>query len=313
MGKDQDAKPGPKDAAHDPPAPAYQPVDPANIADAQSPGRERETLPVPSIASPFTFPPADTKHPLVIPGEPSGLIAFPQVRPGPHPVLSAYSPVLLRHGITQRTWTSFLDTISAFLAARVPKRFVSHAADMARDITAGPIQSGRNLAAHARDVGNDISASAGRGSFFGVVGNVLEAAIFLPIAVTFGVIGAALSLPGSAIAAAFRRPKTPFERASNYVTVANQHWLHQRKLHAQLMDTSQLARAIHASPEELLKSAVVFTGSPSSGQLDTLHPRLEAIDCRVEDVNLQLDMASLWLVVMQIDLDKPPHGIPTDK
>ena len=76
----------------------------------------------PTVSSPFNFP--RTECPPYSAGTSSAQrpFAIPQQWPEPAaPFLSAYPAGLLNFGITAPSWHSFLDTMSAFLTARVSK------------------------------------------------------------------------------------------------------------------------------------------------------------------------------------------------
>ncbi|KAG5913118.1 hypothetical protein E4U42_001447, partial [Claviceps africana] len=112
---------------------------------------------MPTLDSPFTFPTSDLPPlpPYSVdakaeaeagpgPGPSSSSssekpMAIPQLAPdSASPFLPAYPPGLLAHGITQQAWRSFLDTLSAFLTAKVSDRAVAHAGDLAKSLGEPP-------------------------------------------------------------------------------------------------------------------------------------------------------------------------------
>ncbi|RYC64841.1 hypothetical protein CHU98_g1386, partial [Xylaria longipes] len=126
----------------------------------------------PTVESPFNFPPAYTPSASTSGSAeavtPSGatsssssssipsagvLLAVPQVAPQPtSPFLSAYSTaVLLRRGISNETFISFLSTLSAFLSATVSERALAHAGDVGRSLNDIPKKFSKDTLAHVKD------------------------------------------------------------------------------------------------------------------------------------------------------------------
>ncbi|KAK5993307.1 hypothetical protein PT974_06736 [Cladobotryum mycophilum] len=290
---------------HDEPAPAYE--EPSFSSRSGPSSHTNDTRAhVPTIHSPFDFPTFETAPPIYsnsAPASGSGggapkPIAFPQVKPdGKSPFLPAYSPVLLSYGITDATWKSFLDTISAFLTAKVSDRAVSHASDIAQHMGKAPTQFGKSVVSHAKAIGNDIATNAKRGNVMGVVASTIGGAISLPMATAFGAVGTVLALPGSAIGAITKKPRTPLERAATYAAVANEKWFHERGLHAQLYDTNQVAQLIGMSGDQLLETVRATKEGDASRQLGVLQPHIEALEVQ-EGATLQLERPTLWLVII---------------
>ena len=109
----------------------------------------------PTTESPFTFPINAPLPPYSASSSNRRPIAVPQAAPIPaSPLLSAYPPALLHYGIPKKTWLSFLETISAFLTAKVSRRALNHAADMAKQVGDGPNRLFKNLVSHTKDVGS---------------------------------------------------------------------------------------------------------------------------------------------------------------
>lgn len=164
----------------------------------------------PTITSPFNFPSTNelpppeyaSSRPIAIPQQ------FPQATA---PFLPAYASILLNHGVPASSWYNFIDTTSAFLTARVGKRAVSHAADIAASIGRVPKQLGKDVANHVKDTFRGIGQSAKRGPF-SLIGGVVGGTIGLTVGTTAKLVGSTMSLPGTAIAAS-ASPKTPKERA----------------------------------------------------------------------------------------------------
>ncbi|PHH87572.1 hypothetical protein CDD83_8685 [Cordyceps sp. RAO-2017] len=227
-------------------------------------------------------------------------MAIPQIRPDPAAAfVSAYPAALLRYGVTEPSWRSFLDTVSGFLAATVSDRAISHASDMARHIGQGPRLFGRGVVTHARSVGRDIADNARRGNVVGTAVGILEGAVSLPVATALGAAGSILQLPSSALDAMAKRPQTPRQRAAAYAAVANRDWLNPRGLHAQLLDSAALARVLAVSLEALLGLAHGAKGDSASAQLGALETFLSPLQVG-QDVLLTLSATSLWMVLMPV-------------
>lgn len=256
----------------------------------------------PTITSPFNFPtdvpaPAysESEKPLQRP------IAIPQISPDSKaPFLQAYAPSLLAHGIPLETWTSFVDTLSAFLAAKVTDRAVGHAADVAKRFGKAPTSFGKNVASHAKQVGRNISENAKRGNIVGAAFGAIGGAISLPIATAVGAAGAVLSLPGSAVNAATQKPQTPRQRAVVYITVANKDWFVPRNLRAHLLDTQELGQLLGVPSNQILESALAGKSADAETQLRSLRTHLSELDLSTPTTsNLRLSDKTLWLVITQ--------------
>ncbi|TQS32872.1 hypothetical protein Golomagni_06800, partial [Golovinomyces magnicellulatus] len=213
---------------------------------------------VPTVDAPFNFPPAADELPAYEPASaeagPSSAggvsktfkpIAIPQIQPtSSSPFMQAYAPCLLARGVTEDTWRSFMDTISAFLTAKVGDRAVSHAGDMAKHFSQGPKNLGKGVFKHAKSVGKDLSKHAKKGNVLGVAATAVTGIVSIPIFTALGIAGAAVSLPGVTLATITKSPRTPAERVTAYAAVANEKWLHSRGLHAQLVNTPMLAEVV---------------------------------------------------------------------
>ncbi|KAL2211261.1 hypothetical protein CC79DRAFT_1328674 [Sarocladium strictum] len=253
---------------------------------------------IPTIDSPFNFPPAYT---LTSTPSSSGLtarpIAIPQISPSPTSrFLSAYSPLLLSYGITSPTFTSFLDTISAFLTAKVSDRAISHAGDMAKTIGEQHKNSFKNVVSHAKAVGKDIGKNAKKGNVIGAALGVVGGAVTIPLFTVGGLIGSAASLPGMTIAAAVKKPKTPRQRAVAYIAVANEKWFTPRGLYAVLLDSQELAEVLKVPVSTIATKATGDEG-PAQIQLQKLDPYIEALEVQGKGGALELGTQTMWLVL----------------
>ncbi|KAH8881222.1 hypothetical protein GQ53DRAFT_754522 [Thozetella sp. PMI_491] len=255
----------------------------------------------PTVDSPFDFPTDASVPPYSAAGSSSSAvrkpIAIPQSKPHPAaPFVPAYAPVLLSYGIAGDSWCSFVNTLSAFLAAKVSDRAVAHAADMAKELGRGPKSFGKGTADHLKSVGHDIKQRAKEGNVLGAATSVVGAAISLPIGTAFRAVGAIVSLPGSAIAAATKRPQSPRERAAAYVAAANKDWFGARGLIARLLDTTELAALVGVTVDSLLGQA--DGAKDASGKLQAMAAHIAQLDAPAS-TSLELAAATLWLVVTE--------------
>ncbi|RYP74525.1 hypothetical protein DL771_002999 [Monosporascus sp. 5C6A] len=258
----------------------------------------------PTVASPFDFPPQDappsysSQKPIQKP------IAIPQTRPeAAAPFLQAYAPSLLSRGIPADRWLSFLDTLSAFLAATVSKRAIAHAADVSREMlhvsSEAPRRLGRDVAAHAKSVGRGIADSARKGNVVGAAAGLVAGAVTISVNAALGAAGAAVRLPGSALAATSRRPLAPRERADAYVTVAGRDWLSPRGLEARLLDTRQLGELLGVPASRLVGAARGAECGTAAGRLGALATYIGELQVLVSSEALEIGDRTLWLVVTE--------------
>lgn len=228
-------------------------------------------------------------------------IAIPQVVPdASSPFLAAYPPCLLARGITEQSWMSFLDTVSAFLTAKVGDRAVRHAGDMAKHFAADTTNLGKDIASHGKHLGKDIARHAKRGNIFGLATTLITGAIALPVITAVGVVGTATRLPGAAVGAVTKKPKTPAERVNAYNVVANEKWFHQRGLHVQLVDTPGLSHVVELPVEQLLAIARSGKEGSATGMLQALDMHIEKLQV-LGDATLGLSERSLWLAIVEFD------------
>ncbi|KAM3509584.1 hypothetical protein MY11210_006274 [Beauveria gryllotalpidicola] len=250
----------------------------------------------PSTAAPPPPPPgASPARPSLKP------IAIPQVVPdASSPFVTAYPPCLLARGITEQSWISFLDTVSAFLTAKVGDRAVSHAGDMAKHFAQDSMNFGKSIASHSKTLGKDIARYAKRGNIFGVAATLVHGAVSLPVMTALGAVDTATRLPGAAVGAIAKKPKTPADRVNAYNVVVNKKWLHQRHLHIQLVDTPGLAHVLQLPTAQLLAVARSGKEGSASGMLQALDLHIEPLKVSAE-TSLGLSDKSLWLVLVEFD------------
>ncbi|KAL9110372.1 MAG: hypothetical protein Q9227_005103 [Pyrenula ochraceoflavens] len=256
---------------------------------------------LPTIDAPFNFPsesecpPYSESRPIRRP------VAIPQIRPDPAtPFLLAYAPSLLSRGITASTWLSFLETMNAFLTANVSDRALSHAADMAKHVGAVPKSFGKGVAAHAKSVGDNIKDNAKRGNVLGAAFGVVTGSISLPIGTALSAVGHVAQLPFATVGAVARKPQTPRERAGAYAAAANKDWFHARGLHAQLVNSVELAELAGISATQLLETVSASEDRSAEGQLNALRDCIEELEIRAPaSTTLEIGGQTLWLVITQ--------------
>ncbi|KAH8167298.1 hypothetical protein CIB48_g978 [Xylaria polymorpha] len=180
---------------------------------------------------------------------PRVLIAIPQVAPQPtSPFLSAYnSTVLLRRGVPQETFTSFLSTLSAFLAASISEQALSHVGDVGRSLNDIPKRISKDTVAHVKGVGQHIGQSAKKGNFIAAGIGALSATVAIPVAAALRIVDATVhQLPLAVGGGLSRKPLSPRERAGAYVAVAQKDWFAARGLAARLCNTTELLLLMNA-------------------------------------------------------------------
>ncbi|ETS73914.1 hypothetical protein PFICI_13780 [Pestalotiopsis fici W106-1] len=256
----------------------------------------------PTITSPFDFPPEapapsyseSSATPKTTINRP---IAIPQVSDDPTaPFLQAYAHSLLARGIPPDTWASFLDTLSAFLAAKVTDRAISHAADIAKQFGNVPKRFGKNVATHAKSIGRGISDKAKKGNIVGAAFGIIGGAITLPISTAVNAVEAITSLPSTAVVAVTQKPQTPRERALVYTAVANKKWFEPRGLYARLMDTPELAQLLGLANNHILQAALSEKSADADTQLGPLRTHIS--DLTIDNpTRLKLGEKTLWLVI----------------
>ncbi|QDS78082.1 hypothetical protein FKW77_003747 [Venturia effusa] len=216
----------------------------------------------PSVSAPFNFPTTDLP-PYSDPAPTQRPIAIPQRWPEPSaPFLTAYAPVLLNYGIPATTFHAFLDTLSAFLVAKVSQRAISHASDIAASMGRVPIQLGKDLVAQAKETGRGIASSAKKRNPIGVVGGLIGGTLGMTVGVAVRTVNSMLQLPAAAAMAA-ANPKTPRGRAELYIATANKDWFGPRGLNAKLLDTAELTHLLGIAADGFLLAAgpAVSTGN----------------------------------------------------
>ncbi|KAG9255016.1 uncharacterized protein F5Z01DRAFT_681072 [Emericellopsis atlantica] len=281
-----------------------EPCDAPHKSKADEPQQQQHVAP--TISSPFNFP-TDTELPSYLTAvssesKQSGpVIAIPQLKAeASSPFINVYPPLLLSHGITKDTWRSFLDTISAFLTAKVSDRAISHAGDMAKHLYKSPKRITKGLATHVKDVGKGIATSAKQGNILGAAFGAVGGAVSIPVVTAFGIIGAAAELPGSAVGAIVKKPRTPGQRAAAYAEVANKKWLNARGLEARMFDTNELAQFLGVPVLDLINAAqgTNMKGENASDQLAALERWVAPLEVVAESPRLALETHTIWLVLV---------------
>jgi len=187
--------------------------------------------------------------------------------------------------------------MSAFLAAKVSEQAVAHAADIGRHVTDVPKRFGEGTADHAKHVGRNIRDSAKSGNYAGAAMGVVGGAIGLPVGTALRAVGAAVSLPFAAIRGVTSKPQTPRERATAYAEAANQKWLGQRGLRAQLVDTPELARVAGIPVTRLLHLARASGDNSAAAQLGALREYISEVEVFTGS-KLEIGANTLWLTIV---------------
>lgn len=251
----------------------------------------------PTITSPFNFPSDNGPPPPEYTS--SRPIAIPQQWPqATAPFLPAYAPILLQHGIPATSWYNFLDTTSAFLTAKVGKRAVSHAGDVASSIARVPKQLGKSVSNHVKDTLTSLSENVKKNPI-SLIPGVIGATIGLTVGTALKITGSVVSLPGTAIGASLNM-KTAKDRAEAYAVAANKDWFHKRGLHVQLMNTAELAVHLQVSVQQIL-DAIISAPSTAQGQMHALSDLLEGVQVRKKSLAASTGAAEL-----------SPTGYPAD-
>lgn len=272
---------------------------------------EASTTPglLPTASSPFNFPADADQPPVYSVSSNSGRpVAIPQVKPGKaSPFLSCYAPSLLAHGITEKSWRAFLETMSAFLTAKVSDRALSHAADMGKHLGETPKQLGLGVFTHAKQVGKDISNHAKRGNIVGAAMGTIGGAISIPVSAAIHTVAAVTTLPANALGAIAKKPRTPYERAVAYAAVANKKWLQGRGLQAHILDTDRLAEQLGTTAAALLDASRGAGHPTAAGQLSALQGHVAEVLVQ-EKASLELAIDTLWLVLVPIPISGAQPG-----
>lgn len=230
----------------------------------------------------------------------------PKPPPDPtSPLLAAYPPSLLRYGIPKETWLSLLSTVSAFLAAKVTDRALRHVANVGQRVGEGPRDLFKGVYNHAKESGRSIGANAKRGNILGAAAGVVGGAIGIPLHAAVGAARTVIGLPGSAVAAAVRRPETPRERAEAYLGVVNGDWLHRRGLHAAVMDSQEVSRLLGVNVVEETelrggKGKDKEEAEDAGAKMKSLAAHAAELDLETPASPLAVGPKTLWVVVTHV-------------
>ncbi|KAK4502019.1 hypothetical protein PRZ48_007830 [Zasmidium cellare] len=249
--------------------PSYEHPEPSNTA-AQLPPEKTPRSQGPTASAPFNFPTAD------LPSYETAVdfqkpLAIPQSSPSPDaPFVSVYPTDLLTYGIPAESWYNFVDTLSAFVSAKVSQQALHHATDVAQSIQNYHKQYVTNVKRTFKSMGK----SAKHFNPFGVVGGALG--------LTFGTVGHAVGTVFNAPLSLIQKPKTPRERATVYIAAANKDWFHRRGLHALLLDTAELATVLETPCQNILSAARDRQSSDAVEQLTSLRQWIGEVQTRVD-------------------------------
>ncbi|KAI8954319.1 hypothetical protein F4801DRAFT_533897 [Xylaria longipes] len=243
------------------------------------------------------------------------LLAVPQVAPQPtSPFLSAYSTaVLLRRGISNETFISFLSTLSAFLSATVSERALAHAGDVGRSLNDIPKKFSKDTLAHVKDVGKRVGESAKKGNIIGAGIGALAGTVAIPVAAALRVVDATVrQLPAAVGGGLSRKPLSPRERADAYLAVAQKDWFTARGLTVRLCNTAELlllnaqyrgsgsAGGAEAAAKELVNLVHRTWERGPEGQLQALQSEFgfAPLEITNKDKPLDIGTSTLWLVLI---------------
>lgn len=277
--------------------------DPTNAANAQS-GRKRIG---PTIDAPFEF--VEVEAPGFVISECSDdepeqprPIGIPQTEPSAtSPFVVGYPQSLRNYGIREETWTSFVETVSAFLEATVPENAVNHAVDVATRIGKRPKKLASNVFTRTISIGQEIGQSAKQGHLFGVATGIIKGAVSIPLNLTMSTATAVLGLPISTAIALTRRPPTARERVAAYLAVANEQWLIPQKLFATIADTEELGQLLGVP----ISSLPIVEETDDNGtkteeiQYSLLESHVEALKSKKNTLR-HIGISTLWLVVTPV-------------
>ncbi|KAI0974511.1 hypothetical protein F4678DRAFT_379377 [Xylaria arbuscula] len=215
----------------------------SDLPEAVHPGPDYSNLPEPVFPSGGG---SSTSYPSSSSSSTPSFLAIPQVAAkATAPFPAAYNrPFLLRRGVTQDAFTSFLATLSAFLTASVSERALTHAQDVGRSLNDVPKRLTQDTFAYAKTVGRRAEARARKGNFIGAGVAALAGAVTIPVVGAVHVAGAALRLPAAVGGGLAKKPLSPRERADAYLAVAQKDWFGQRGLTVSLCTTVELLRRI---------------------------------------------------------------------
>ena len=258
----------------------------------------------PSPQEPFKWPSA-APMPSYAPGTASSFadrpIAIPQIQPSPQaPFLAAYPPALMTRGITPEAWHAFLRTLSAFLEGSVSDAAMRRASDHTAQYRNSPQAVGRQWAQHSKRVGQTIATRANNGNLVGTAVGVVGGAVSISLQGAFGAVRTVLGAPGYAVASYRGRNQSPLERAHAYAVCANAEWLHFLGLQANLLDTNQLAQLCGVYAGNFLQDASQRRGEPAGATLTHMTGYISALQVQQPNASLDVEPATLWLVVMQM-------------
>ncbi|KAI0818081.1 hypothetical protein GGR55DRAFT_56398 [Xylaria sp. FL0064] len=209
------------------------PVSPySDLPETVNPAPNTSDLPEAVFPTSSSYP--STSTPIVL--------AIPQVAAkSTSPFPAAYNrAILLRRGVTEEAFTSFLSTLSAFLTASVSERALDHALDVGKSLNAVPKRFSKETLAHAKEVGRRAEQRIRKGNLIGAGVSVIAGAVTLPIVGAIHAVGAAVSLPAAVGGGLAKKPLSPRQRADAYVAVAQRDWFGERGLTASLCTTGEL-------------------------------------------------------------------------
>jgi hypothetical protein len=189
----------------------------------------------------------------------------------------------------------------------VSEKVLAHAANIGRNVSNVPKRFGQGTVEHAKSVGQSIQDAAKSSDYVGAAVGIINGAISLPLGTAMRAVGATMSLPGTAISAVTQKPQTPRERAAAYTAAANEKWLRERGLRAQLVDTAELARMVGLQVTRLLYLGRASSDRSAATQIEALKEYISELETSTEST-LELGVNNLWLIISQDGGAAPAGG-----
>lgn len=112
----------------------------------------------------------------------------------------------------------------------------------------------------------------------------------------------AVSLPGTTVAAAVKKPQTPSERANAYLAVANNDWFGKRGLHAEILNSLELSGLVGASVVSIASASLESNkgNAGAAAQLASLQQWIAELEIEDQEAALKLANETPWLVVRHV-------------
>ena len=132
--------------------------------------------------------------------------------------------------------------------------------------------------------------------YIGGHSDVIGGAVAFPIGTALKTVGAVFSLAPATKNALTKKPQAPKERAVAYAAAANKKWFNGRGLHAQLLDSVELAAAVGADVNLFADMGKGGNKSAESGLERLMGTYVADLEIK-QTVPLDVGVKSMWLVV----------------